>query len=194
MINPCDCKGDVGAVHHDCLRRWLVESADNPDALNCRVCNARYAVEKGSQFSLAQGFTAKQWVTTASIVTFVCLTVGGCWAVIQIYSQPWVRMLAVGAELLVVYISLRYGHNLGKIIHILYLQYMRMSIFRALGLNTLTAYQRAKVSALKIVNLKRRGGGGRTPVPVISGPGLGGNGGGLESLRVIERESVERRL
>ena len=37
MINPCDCKGDVGAVHHDCLRRWLVESADNPDALNCKV-------------------------------------------------------------------------------------------------------------------------------------------------------------
>ena len=37
MIQPCDCKGDVGAVHHDCLRRWLVESADNPDALNCKV-------------------------------------------------------------------------------------------------------------------------------------------------------------
>lgn len=25
MIQPCNCKGDVGAVHHDCLRRWLVE-------------------------------------------------------------------------------------------------------------------------------------------------------------------------
>ena len=25
MINPCNCRGDVGAVHHDCLRRWLVE-------------------------------------------------------------------------------------------------------------------------------------------------------------------------
>ena len=25
MIHPCDCRGDVGAVHHDCLRRWLVE-------------------------------------------------------------------------------------------------------------------------------------------------------------------------
>ena len=25
MIQPCNCRGDVGAVHHDCLRRWLVE-------------------------------------------------------------------------------------------------------------------------------------------------------------------------
>lgn len=25
MIYPCNCKGDVSAVHHDCLRRWLVE-------------------------------------------------------------------------------------------------------------------------------------------------------------------------
>ena len=45
MINPCDCKGDVGAVHHDCLRRWLVESADNPDALNCKVGNLMSAGE-----------------------------------------------------------------------------------------------------------------------------------------------------
>ena len=28
MIQPCNCKGDVGAVHHDCLRRWLVEVND----------------------------------------------------------------------------------------------------------------------------------------------------------------------
>ena len=27
MIQPCNCKGDVGAVHHDCLRRWLVEAS-----------------------------------------------------------------------------------------------------------------------------------------------------------------------
>lgn len=161
MINPCDCKGDVGAVHHDCLRRWLVESADNPDALNCKVCNARYMVEKGSQFSLAQGFTAKQWITTASIVSAVCLSMGGCWAVIQLYSEPWVKMLAVGAELLVVYISLR-----------------------ALGLNTLSAYHRAKVSALKIVNLKRNRGNnsGNGSVATVSGSGL-------ESLRIVENAS-----
>lgn len=25
MIQPCDCRGDVGAVHHHCLRKWLME-------------------------------------------------------------------------------------------------------------------------------------------------------------------------
>lgn len=131
MIHPCNCRGDVGAVHHDCLRRWLVESADNPEALQCKVCSANYMVEKGSQFSLTQGFTTKQWLQTASFVTIMCLSVGGCWAVIQIYTLAWIRLIAVSATLLIQYICLR-----------------------SLGLNTLTAYQRAKVQALKIVNLR----------------------------------------
>jgi len=25
LIQPCLCRGDVSSVHHDCLRRWLVE-------------------------------------------------------------------------------------------------------------------------------------------------------------------------
>lgn len=25
LIQPCRCRGDVSSVHHDCLRRWLVE-------------------------------------------------------------------------------------------------------------------------------------------------------------------------
>lgn len=130
MIYPCNCKGDVSAVHHDCLRRWLVESADNPDALKCKVCAAPYMVEKGSQFSLSHGFTPRQWLQTASVVTLMCITLGAAWAIVQLYSQPWIRMLAVSLGLLIQYVCLR-----------------------SLGLNTVTAYQRAKVSALKIVNL-----------------------------------------
>lgn len=87
-------------------------------------------VEKGSQFSLANGFTAKQWLQTASLVTVMCLTMGGSWAVIQLYPQPWIRTLAVGSGMFVQYLCMR-----------------------SLGLNTVSAYQRAKVSALKIVNL-----------------------------------------
>jgi len=131
MIQPCNCKGDVGAVHHDCLRRWLVESADHPDALKCKVCSVAYMVEKGSQFSLSHGFTPRQWLQTATTVTIMCLTLGAAWALIQLYSQPWIRMLAVSIGLLIQYICLR-----------------------SLGLNTVTAYQRAKVSALKIVGLR----------------------------------------
>lgn len=133
MINPCECRGDVSAVHHDCLQRWLMEYAESSDALKCKVCGSAYMVEKGSEFSLSKGFTAKQWMQTASYVTIMCLSVGGSWAVIQLYSEAWIRTLAVGGALFVLYICLR-----------------------SLGLNTVSAYQRAKVSALKIVNLRMR--------------------------------------
>ena len=57
--------------------------------------------------------------------------------------------------------------------------------FRALGLNTLSAYHRAKVSALKIVNLKRnRGNNNSGGVATVSG-----SSSGLESLRVVESAS-----
>jgi hypothetical protein len=29
FIQPCQCRGDVSSVHHDCLRRWLVEVCIN---------------------------------------------------------------------------------------------------------------------------------------------------------------------
>ena len=84
------------------------QSADNPDALRCRVCHGRYMVEKGSQFSLlSDGFTVRQWVTSVSVVTVMVATLGAVWAVVQLYSQAWVRMVAVGAGLLVQYICLR---------------------------------------------------------------------------------------
>ena len=41
LIQPCGCKGDVGYVHHDCLRRWLVEAAQAGSGereLSCGVC------------------------------------------------------------------------------------------------------------------------------------------------------------
>ncbi|CAH2238725.1 jg4126 [Pararge aegeria aegeria] len=46
LITPCRCTGDVAAVHHDCLRRWLVESSRNTDGLKCKVCNTPYIVQE----------------------------------------------------------------------------------------------------------------------------------------------------
>ena len=87
-----------------------LQSADNPEALKCKVCSAPYMVEKGSQFSLSHGFTPRQWLQTASLVTMMCMSLGGSWAVIQLYSEPWIRMLAVGIALLIQYLCLRYDH------------------------------------------------------------------------------------
>merc|ERR1719209_2704501 len=76
LIQPCGCKGDVGVVHHDCLRRWLVESVESPESLRCKVCNQSYEVERGSQFSLAQGFTTKHWAGSAGVVSVMVAAAG----------------------------------------------------------------------------------------------------------------------
>ena len=85
-----------------------MQSADHPDALKCKVCSVAYMVEKGSQFSLSHGFTPRQWLQTATTVTIMCVTLGAAWALIQLYSEPWIRMLAVSIGLLIQYICLRY--------------------------------------------------------------------------------------
>lgn len=47
LIQPCRCTGDVSSVHHECLKRWLVESCSNNEAqLSCKVCGFPYEVEK----------------------------------------------------------------------------------------------------------------------------------------------------
>lgn len=47
LIQPCKCTGDVSSVHHECLRRWLVESCSkSEDTIKCRVCNTPYEVTR----------------------------------------------------------------------------------------------------------------------------------------------------
>lgn len=51
LIQPCRCTGDVSSVHHECLRRWLVESykeEETPD-LKCRVCSTPYEIRRTSK-------------------------------------------------------------------------------------------------------------------------------------------------
>ncbi|XP_032778875.2 uncharacterized protein LOC116917499 isoform X1 [Daphnia magna] len=133
MIFPCSCKGDVGAVHHECLKRWLIESANNPSALICKVCQTPYQVEtkarSWSQINVA--ITPWHWAQTAGLVLLMCGSVGGACAIIKIYEDSGIRLLAVSVALLIVYICCRF-----------------------LGLNTIMAYQRAKVSAFKIVSTR----------------------------------------
>lgn len=146
LIQPCLCKGDVGAVHHDCLRKWLVESADNPDNLHCKVCKELYELERGQAW-LPAGFTLTSWLYTASIVTVMCASAAGAWIIIHMYEDSGVRMLTVGIALLIQYICLKF-----------------------LGFSAVTAYQRAKVSAIKILGRRKIHINGRTadssPEPV----------------------------
>lgn len=130
MIFPCACKGDVGAVHHECLKRWLIEvwkhkiylcnlihstssfvqqSANNPSALICKVCQTPYQVEtkarSWSQINVA--ITPWHWAQTAGLVLLMCGSVGGACAIIKFYEDSGIRLLAVSVALLIVYICCR---------------------------------------------------------------------------------------
>ena len=55
MIFPCKCKGDLAAVHHDCLKRWLIEVKDTIGRLlDCLRSRRRYFWAKGRNFEDAR--------------------------------------------------------------------------------------------------------------------------------------------
>lgn len=50
LIQPCKCTGDVSSVHHECLRRWLVESCNTTETqLSCKVCGFPYEIQKSKK-------------------------------------------------------------------------------------------------------------------------------------------------
>lgn len=127
LIQPCSCKGDMGAVHHECLKKWLVESATTPDNLRCKVCKQQYLLERGHAF-FPSGFTLGSWLYTFAFVTCMCGSAVATWTIIQLYEEPGIRMLTVGICVLVFYVCLKF-----------------------LGFSAVKAYQRSKVSAVKIL-------------------------------------------
>ncbi|ENN71778.1 uncharacterized protein LOC109543800 isoform X2 [Dendroctonus ponderosae] len=130
LIQPCDCTGDVSSVHHECLRRWLMESSSaSNEPLRCKVCNYEYEICQNNELKWDKGFTAKHWGSTAVIVTCICMTIACAWIVIQLYDNSYIRMVAASVAVIIIYVCIRF-----------------------LGQNTLSAYQRAKVAALSIGN------------------------------------------
>lgn len=108
LIQPCDCTGDVSSVHHECLRRWLMESSSaSNEPLRCKVCNYEYEIYQNNELKWDKAFTAKHWGSTAVIVTCICMTVACAWIVIQLYDNSYIRMLAASVALIVIYICIR---------------------------------------------------------------------------------------
>lgn len=115
LIQPCACTGDVSSVHHDCLRRWLMESvtaaaaanADNKQ-LHCKVCKEPYDVRTSAKrLDWERGFTAHHWGSTVVIVTCLCVAVAGAWIVIQLFEDSYIRMLSASAALLIIYVCIK---------------------------------------------------------------------------------------
>lgn len=129
LIQPCKCTGDVSSVHHECLRRWLVESCATSDTvLKCKVCESPYEIERSNRLDWEKGFTIQHWAKTIIIVTLMCITGAGAWVIIQLNEDSFVRVLVAGFAIIIGYI-----------------------LFKMLGENTVTAIERAKVSSINIV-------------------------------------------
>ncbi|XP_022902573.2 uncharacterized protein [Onthophagus taurus] len=128
FIKPCACTGDLSSVHHDCLKRWLMESpSGSVEKLHCKVCKQPYDVHCTTRLDWEKGFTAQHWGSTAVIVTVLCVTVAGAWIVIQLFENSYIRIIAASIALLIIYVCIKF-----------------------LGQNTVTAYQRAKLGGLNI--------------------------------------------
>lgn len=128
LIQPCKCRGDVSIVHHECLKQWLIESSGQADAAKCKVCNEPYELCQ-SPVWLPKGLTPYHWIKTAAIITVMCSSVASSCFLIKIFENVGIRTLAGGSAILVVYICMR-----------------------LLGFSVLKGYQRAKFSAVKILN------------------------------------------
>ncbi|RWS29522.1 uncharacterized protein B4U80_01252 [Leptotrombidium deliense] len=130
LIQPCSCKGDVSVVHHECLKQWLIESSSNPETVKCKVCKEMYKVQKG-EIWLPSGLTIGHWFQTAAVLCIMCIAIGGAYLMIRTFEHVYIRTVSVGCAILAEYICLR-----------------------LLGFNMLSAYQRAKFSAVKIKGRK----------------------------------------
>ncbi|CAH4023745.1 unnamed protein product [Pieris brassicae] len=128
LIRPCRCTGDVAAVHHECLKRWLIESYGTPDSMKCKVCNTPYNVEETNRLLWERGFTGVHFLRIT--LAFICMSLSGlfAWGVVQLYPSPVARILGTGGALLVCYVAAKY-----------------------LGFHTLTAYRRARVASIRII-------------------------------------------
>ncbi|XP_022242943.1 uncharacterized protein LOC106460489 isoform X2 [Limulus polyphemus] len=133
LIQPCLCKGDMSVVHHDCLKKWLVQSSNNPDNMRCKVCKVEYKLEKGTVW-VSRGLTKTQWLQTSAIVIFMCSTIGGAYLLVKMFDNVAIRTATVGIALLVQCVCMR-----------------------LLGLNFLTAYHQAMFSTVSILEHKPEG-------------------------------------
>lgn len=81
------------------------------------------------RFDWERGFTINHWAKTIILISTMCITGAFAWFIIQMYTDPIIRVLTAGVAILVGYICIK-----------------------LLGENTVVAYHRAKVSSILIIN------------------------------------------
>eukprot|EP00057_Strongylocentrotus_purpuratus_P009336 XP_011663810.1 PREDICTED: uncharacterized protein LOC582261 [Strongylocentrotus purpuratus] len=127
LITPCTCKGDVAFVHHECLRRWMLELDDSPELIKCKVCKNTYDLKQG-KVHLYQGLSSRD--ATFCFLAFFAMGggPGAVYAVLQAYPSSTINIVTIGLCVL-----------------------LEMTCLRYLGYTIANAYKRAKIFSLKIM-------------------------------------------
>lgn len=135
MIQPCNCKGDMKLVHHDCLKVWLVEKsmigAGSKNTLECSVCKVRYTVvSDGRIFWTPNKVQFRAWAQTFLVIaTMATLPV--------VLFLLWHKIhQAVAKTALVIFLILG-----------------EYCLLRLLGFNFVKAYNITRTRALRILGM-----------------------------------------
>lgn len=132
-----------------------MQSSMNPDSLICKVCGTEYNVEHAQRLDWQNSLTTRHWLQTFGIVTTMCGSSAAAWIIIQSVEGPIIRMLSVSAALLVIYVCIRCVLKINLLI-VNYNNLVMINLLfdcRFLSLNTVVAYQRAKISSVNIIGV-----------------------------------------
>ncbi|XP_071491457.1 uncharacterized protein [Diadema antillarum] len=127
LITPCTCKGDMAFVHHECLRRWMLELDDSPEAVRCKVCKNTYDLKQG-KVRLYQGLSTRDAMLCLVAFSAMGGGPGAVYAVLQAYPSSTINIVTIGLCVL-----------------------LEMTCLRYLGYTLSHAYKRAKIFSMKIL-------------------------------------------
>nr|XP_022326235.1 uncharacterized protein LOC111126117 [Crassostrea virginica] len=96
LIQPCQCRGDVASVHHECLRKWLIECADQQKELKCKVCNELYKVNGGWSW-FPKGLKPRHWLQNFLVLILITSVPFITYAVTHSVTSLYIRIFVIGA-------------------------------------------------------------------------------------------------
>lgn len=131
LIFPCKCKGDVAAVHHECLKRWLIEDVQKSDeSPRCRVCNEMYTT-KEEKMRVPRGMKLRHYLRTFFIIMLEIAVFVGTYC-FCITDEPTLSKVALAGFALL----------------------SECVLFWWLGLSFVTALQKFKVATIVVLGRK----------------------------------------
>lgn len=108
LIQPCQCKGDVASVHHECLRKWLMECTSSEDGYRCKVCKKQYHLKQTWTF-IPRYIKTRHWLQAFLSLMIIVGCPFGTYALIHSVSNAtYIDVLVIGVCILVEIGSLRF--------------------------------------------------------------------------------------